>query len=68
MVVGKSYDQRGADDLFEKDMDNKKFDLYTCLKGQPRKCVKSVVFRTPWTRLSRKNHRPIEWLMNFFVL
>ncbi|WVY94303.1 hypothetical protein V8G54_033391 [Vigna mungo] len=60
VMVTQSYNQRGVDDLVEKDIDKQKFDLYTCLKGQPRKHVKSVVLITPWTRLSRKNHRPIE--------
>ncbi|WVY97039.1 hypothetical protein V8G54_029190 [Vigna mungo] len=54
-VVGKFYIEKTGDVLGDEEMDMQKSDMYTCLKAQPRKRVKSVSLKTPWTRLDRKN-------------
>ncbi|WVZ19417.1 hypothetical protein V8G54_006739 [Vigna mungo] len=59
-VVDKIDFEKSGDVLVDEVMDIQKSDMYTCLKAQPRKRVKSVCLKTPWTRLDRKNHRPIE--------
>ncbi|BAU02295.1 hypothetical protein VIGAN_11179400 [Vigna angularis var. angularis] len=57
--VGKSFNEKGGDVLGNEEMDTEKSDMYTRLKAQPRKRVRSVLLKTPWTRLDRKNHRRI---------
>ncbi|KOM26484.1 hypothetical protein LR48_Vigan277s000400 [Vigna angularis] len=57
--VGKSFNEKGGDVLGNEEMDTEKSDMYTRLKDQPRKRVRSVLLKTPWTRLDRKNHRRI---------
>ncbi|WVY92807.1 hypothetical protein V8G54_031895 [Vigna mungo] len=54
-VVGKPEIEKGGEE-----MDITKSDMYTRLKGEPRKRVKSVCLKTPWTRLGRKTRRRIE--------
>ncbi|XP_052723828.1 uncharacterized protein LOC128193765 [Vigna angularis] len=58
-AVGKSFIENDGDVLGHAEMDTEKSDIYTRLKAQPRKCVRSVLLKTPWTRLDRKNHRRI---------
>ncbi|KOM27182.1 hypothetical protein LR48_Vigan404s003300 [Vigna angularis] len=58
-VGGKSFNEKGGDVLGNEEMDTEKSDMYTRLKAQPRKRVRSVLLKTPWTRLDRKNRRRI---------
>ncbi|KAG2391600.1 hypothetical protein LR48_Vigan10g277000 [Vigna angularis] len=57
--VGKSFNEKGGDVLGNEEMVTEKSDMYTRLKAQRRKRVKSLVLKTPWTRLDRKNRRRI---------
>ncbi|WVY95891.1 hypothetical protein V8G54_028042 [Vigna mungo] len=59
-VVGKIYIEKVGDVLGDEEMEIQKSDMYTRLKAQPRKLVKSVSLKTPWTRLDRKKRRRIE--------
>ncbi|KOM34617.1 hypothetical protein LR48_Vigan02g076700 [Vigna angularis] len=58
-AVGKCFIENDGDILGHAEMDTEKSDMYTRLKAQPRKRVRSVILKTPWTRLDRKNHRRI---------
>ncbi|KOM34785.1 hypothetical protein LR48_Vigan02g093500 [Vigna angularis] len=58
-AVGKGFIENVGDVLGHAEMDTEKSDMYTRLKAQPRKRVRSVLLKTPWTRLDRKNHRRI---------
>ncbi|WVZ24162.1 hypothetical protein V8G54_002706 [Vigna mungo] len=52
--VGNIDIEKDGDDLVDEEILIQNSDMYTRLKAQPRKCVKSVSFKTPWTRLDRK--------------
>ncbi|KOM50395.1 hypothetical protein LR48_Vigan08g122200 [Vigna angularis] len=56
--VGKSVHEESGDVLGNEEMAIEKSNMYTRLKAQPRKRVKSLALKTPWTRLDRKNARP----------
>ncbi|KOM57644.1 hypothetical protein LR48_Vigan11g067700 [Vigna angularis] len=55
--VGKSVHEESGGVLGNEEMGIEKSDMYTRLKAQPRKHVKSLALKTPWTRLDRKNPR-----------
>ncbi|KAG2403080.1 uncharacterized protein HKW66_Vig0183660 [Vigna angularis] len=55
--VVKSVHEESGDVLGNEEMDIEKSNMYTRLKAQPRKRVKSLALKTPWTRLDKKNAR-----------
>ncbi|WVZ06522.1 hypothetical protein V8G54_019868 [Vigna mungo] len=58
--VGNIDIEKDGDDLVHEEILIQNSDMYTRLKAQPRKRVKSVSLKTPWTKLDRKNRRRIE--------